>query len=133
MMRMPSMKRLVSDLNLSIEDAHFIRAIGHAVDRADALKVVLDTDPRTAPLARDVDGTLNAMWRRTYALRAMNAILGTHGVEGIGGHDTPFSGPPYEYLNAGDTYATTLIWTRATDTIRIGCWGDIAERMSCAE
>jgi hypothetical protein len=34
----------------------------------------------------------------------------------------------YEYLNTGDTYGTTLIYRRKTDTLSIGNWGDVAER-----
>lgn len=34
--------------------------------------------------------------------------------------------PSIEYLNAGDTYTTTLLWTRGS--YRVGCWGDIVER-----
>ena len=60
------------------------------------------------------------------ALREMDKILDTHGVEAL----LPlnyYKSAPYEYLNAGDAYATTLIYTRATNTLRIGCWGDIVE------
>lgn len=64
-------------------------------------------------------------------LDAINNIVGTHGVEAL--HhprsSNPEGAPSWEYLNAGDPYATTLIYTRATDTLRIGCWGDIAERL----
>ncbi len=35
--------------------------------------------------------------------------------------------PPYEYCNAGDPYSATLIYKRATDTLLIAGWGDIAE------
>ena len=30
-----------------------------------------------------------------------------------------------QYLNAGDTYATTLLWEKGK--LRIGCWGDCFE------
>ncbi len=33
--------------------------------------------------------------------------------------------PELYYLNAGDTYNTTLIFNYATGSVRIGCWGDI--------
>lgn len=31
------------------------------------------------------------------------------------------------YLNAGDTYATTIIWDDTTEVFSIGCWGDWQE------
>lgn len=68
------------------------------------------------------------MWRVTVVLHAIDGILGTHGVEALGPDVGGPNPPPFEYLNAGDPYVTTLIYTRATDTLRIGCWGDIAER-----
>ena len=68
------------------------------------------------------------MWRVTVVLHAIDGILGTYGVEALGPDVGGLNPPPYEYLNSGDTYDTTLIYTRATDTLRIGCWGDIAER-----
>ena len=50
---------------------------------------------------------------------------GTFGVERIAkGHNQ--RSPAIEYLNAGDTYATTLLYVRGR--FRVGCWGDIVER-----
>lgn len=34
--------------------------------------------------------------------------------------------PSIKYVNAGDTYETTLMWTRGRYIV--GCWGDIVER-----
>lgn len=61
---------------------------------------------------------------KTYDLRlaALDAIAGTYGVEAFQTRD----GDWCEYLNAGDTYATTLL--RFRGRYRVGCWGDIAER-----
>jgi hypothetical protein len=50
--------------------------------------------------------------------------LGTFGVEGIRGHND--QSPDIEYLNAGDTSETTLLYVRGK--FRVGCWGDIVER-----
>ena len=68
------------------------------------------------------------IWRVTVALHAMNQVVGTFGVEGLGPPRGGDYAPPYEYLNTGDTYGTTLIYRRRTDTLTIGSWGDIAER-----
>lgn len=43
-----------------------------------------------------------------------------HGVESL-----YLEKPHIFYLNAGDTYATTLIYNYNTDTLRLGCWGDL--------
>ncbi len=75
----------------------------------------------------------NVGWLRAYALRAMNIILGTHGVECLTREqesDCFTLGPAYEYLNTGDAYAATLVYHRDSDAIRIGSWGDIAENES---
>lgn len=128
MLRMPSMKSLVSDLDLSRADATLIRAIGHAVYDVEKLSALLASDTRTAGLARDIDRGLNDGWRRTYALRAMDAILGTHGVEAIvvpGNESCMYA--PWEYLNAGDGYAATLVYHHHARAIRIGCWADVVE------
>lgn len=51
--------------------------------------------------------------------------LGTFGVEYIPqGHNR--RSPEIEYLNAGDTYAATLLYVNGR--FRVGCWGDIVER-----
>ncbi len=50
---------------------------------------------------------------------------GTFGVEHIGRGKNSRS-PAIEYLNAGDTYATTVLFVRGQ--FRVGCWGDIVER-----
>lgn len=138
-MRMPSVKRLVSELNLSNTDASLIRRIGRSVDTVENLHRALKSDERLRWLADDVlcnHSSMNTGWRRTYALRAMDLILGTHGVEALAPSNdwhNGYGGPPWEYLNAGDAYAATLIYTTATDTIRIACWGDIAERFPSRE
>ena len=54
-------------------------------------------------------------------MECLNALGGFHGVEGF----TTRRGECL-YLNAGDTYAPTLV--RYGASYRIGCWGDIAER-----
>jgi len=37
--------------------------------------------------------------------------------------------PHILYCNAGDTYAATFIFNHSTGQVRIGCWGDIVERL----
>lgn len=52
-------------------------------------------------------------------------IMGTFGVEYIE-HGRNAKSPVIEYCNAGDTYATTLLYVNGR--YRVGCWGDIVER-----
>jgi hypothetical protein len=52
----------------------------------------------------------------------LDELAGTHGVEAF----EVRGGTWCEYLNAGDTYALTLILFRGA--YRVACWGDIAER-----
>jgi hypothetical protein len=52
----------------------------------------------------------------------LDELAETHGVESFQVRD----GTWCEYLNAGDTYASTLILFRGR--YRVACWGDIVER-----
>jgi hypothetical protein len=130
-MRMPSSRRLQDDLHLTAEQAKLVRAIGHATDDGEILSTIIEASvPRTAGYVRSMhsDPYGSHMWRVTVALHAMDAIIGTHGVEALGPPSGGNYAPPYEYLNTGDTYSTTLIYRRKTDTVSIGDWGSIAER-----
>lgn len=59
---------------------------------------------------------------------ALNEILGGFGVEALGEFEQGF--PPYEYINLGGTYTTTLIYNLQTEKWSVGSWGDIAEKIS---
>lgn len=56
---------------------------------------------------------------------AYGAVLGTHGVEYIPAGRNSKS-PSMLYLNTGETYGTTIIYSRRTYSI--GAWGDRVER-----
>jgi len=130
-MRMPSSRRLQEALQLTPEQARLVRALGHATDDGEILSSLVESSvPATADYVRSMHGDPfgSHMWRVTIALHAMDSIIGTYGVEALGPTSGPNYAPPYEYLNKGDTYATTLIYRRRTDTLSIGSWGDIAER-----
>ena len=128
--RMPSAESLLRTFrNLTPQEARLMRRIGHAADD-DELATLIDKHvPSTAAYVRSLHSNPynTMMWRRTVVLHALDSILGTYGVEPLG----PIAarhGPAYEYLNAGDADNATLIYTRDTDSIRIGAWGDIAAR-----
>lgn len=130
-MRMPSSQRLQEALKLTPEQAKLVRAIGHATDDGEILSSLIESNvPATAEYVRSMHGDPygSHMWRITVALHAIDNIVGTNGVEALGPTSGPGYAPPYEYLNAGDTYAATLIYRRHTDTVTIGDWGSIAER-----
>lgn len=132
-MKTPSVKALLAAFrDLTPADAGMIKGLARAVDHTEQLQLLLDSIPAKGEHTGGTDAACaNRMWRRAYVLRAIDAILGTYGVEALtleSERDNYTSGPRFEYLNAGDTYATTLIYDSHADTLRIGCWGDIAER-----
>jgi hypothetical protein len=134
-MKMPSVKALTTSFrDLTSEQAKLMTKLSRLVDDPLKLSTLMHNDSRlraTELYAESCYGDpfTSAMWRRTLVLHAFNSILGMHGVEALG--EVKAGGPPHEYLNAGDTYATTLIYAKATDTALIGCWADIAEK-ECA-
>lgn len=60
-----------------------------------------------------------------HAMRVIDEILGTHGVEYIpAGHNA--KSPGINYCNTGDSYGTTVLLVRGK--FRVGSWADIVER-----
>lgn len=138
-MRSPSIKRLLAAFkDLTPEKAKLIKKLTAACDHGIAgttnlRKLIEDHCPKTQAHVRwcHSDPFASREWRTTMCLEAIDETLGTYGVEPLGPVDMR-DGPPYEYCNTGDTYATTLIYSRVdgADNLFIGCWGDIAERHS---
>ena len=132
-MRCPSPKRLMAAFpQLTDAQVKVIRLLTSVAGDGDLLKQAVDlyAPVATVRYVRQLHSSpyRSQIWRVTVVLHALDIILGTHGVEALGPDVGGPNPPPFEYLNSGDPYATTLIYTRATDTLRIGCWGDIAER-----
>lgn len=130
-MRAPSVNAMVEALGLSTEQAKLVRKLAKHVDDPQKLSdLVEESCPRTVDYVRSLHGDPwnSHMWRVTVALYAMDEVVGTHGVEGLGSSSSSTHAPPYEYLNAGDPYVATLIYKRSSDALSIGGWGDIAER-----
>lgn len=130
-MRAPSSQNLQSRLDLTPEQAKLVRALAHAADDGEVLAALVEGSvPKTAEYVRRMHSSPydSHMWRVTVALHAMDVVVGTFGVEPLGPTSGPSYAPPYEYLNTGDSYGTTLIYRRRTDTLSIGAWGDIVER-----
>lgn len=131
-MRCPSVKALCATFrDLTREQALLIRKLAKRVDDRERFEAVLEKYcPDTVHLR---GGLYSYNGRVEVALGEMDRLLGTHGVEALPGQDHwqdfgDWRYPPWEYLNAGDPYVATLIYTRMTNTLRIGCWGDIVER-----
>lgn len=76
--------------------------------------------------------SIRALWHtdrfRASARTAIDEILGTHGVEYLG--FTKRTTHEVYYCNAGDTYATTILFIGPH--LRVGCWGDLMERGTVA-
>lgn len=130
-MKCPSAEHLTKHLKITISVAQMIRRIARSVEDPEKLRELIDTHcPKTAAYVRSMysDPYDSHMWRVTVALDAINHLLDGDGVLGLGRGTSPDYAPPYEYINMGDTYSTTLIYRRRTDSLSIGCWGDIVER-----
>jgi len=133
-MRAPSTRSLIETFRLSKSDADLIRHLAKATDNPQDLEALIALRcPKTESYVRKLYSSPyhSHMWRVTVALHAMDVILDTNGVEAI--PDESGGAPQYEYLNTGDPYSTTLIYNRKTDSLKIGSWGDIAEKFSAAE
>ena len=99
---------------------------GVDADKARALKALLTArraalEAHSAGAAR-VAECWTAPSTSDLRLTCLDAELGTYGVEAF----RTDKGELVEYLNAGDTYAPTII--RMRGAYRVACWGDIAER-----
>jgi hypothetical protein len=133
-MRAPSVKSLQSTFDLTAKEAKLVRALAKAVDGEgpkDLDELVEEHLPETERYVRSMysDPYRSHMWRVTVALHGINEIMGAHGVEPLGPVEMHY-GPPFEYINMGDTYVATLVYDRDKDRLFISSWGDIAERYS---
>ena len=116
-----TVKSLLEIKDVTEDDAKLIRKVWNIVG-ATALRDFL---------ARPA---INDKGRFNYALEqrgsvnikqaAVNRILGTHGVEYLGKRKGNRN--HVYYCNAGDTYATTVLFDG--DHLRVGTWGDLVER-----
>lgn len=62
------------------------------------------------------------------AMRVADKLLEGHGVEAIGPVNMR-DGPPYTYINFGDAYVSTLMWSRDENKFFVGSWGDVVPEM----
>jgi len=133
-MRSPALKTLVSELNTTVDEATLIRALCAAADdEGTLLDIIADKVPGTDAYERRLyhRSPYNAMWRRTLVMHAINEILRGHGVECLGTGADLWEGPSYEYINFGDPYAATLIYSRfrGADNLYISDWATASKRV----
>lgn len=129
-MRAPSEKKLLEAFrDLDRKQAKLIRAFAKAEDDPEELEELVEKVPETERYVRSLYSSpyRSGIWRVTVALHAINEIVGGYGVEGLGPGRSGDFALPYEYINMGDTYITTLIYDRDKDRLFIGDWGSIVE------
>lgn len=99
--------------------------MAHIKDRRAAstlnLQQIKDVTPEIAAKVREVWKTVTI---RDEARRQIDKLIDTHGVEFLGVHRE--TGYDVYYCNAGDTYATTILFHGLN--MWVGCWGDLVER-----
>ena len=98
---------------------------------AEAIRSILEC--RTVEAVCALNGAASRMFWACYfrpslqsgKLEAIHDLMDACGVEYIPAGRNRRS-PSIEYVNAGDTYLDTILWTRGRYVV--GCWGDIVER-----
>lgn len=118
--RAPSKARLMEALAIDSDQADKVRGLLHG-----SIKW------HTVPEAKAFfDSCYNKPSHIEVLMEALNAVIGTHGVEFSGADSNdPFGVPAITYLNAGATYNTTIVYKHGADTFQLIDWGTIAERM----
>lgn len=92
--------------------------------RAPSVKALMQIKDVTQEDAESIRTAWRTIRSRAEAREAIDKILRTHGVEYLGKHKR--SGLDVDYCNAGDAYATTVVFVGVI--CRVACWGDYVER-----
>ena len=98
---------------------------------AEAIRAILEC--KTVEAVCAINGAASRMFGACYyrpslqsvKLEAINDLMDAYGVEFIAAGSNKRS-PSIEYVNVGETYLDTVLWTRGRYIV--GCWGDIVER-----
>jgi hypothetical protein len=105
-----------------------LRIKGMDVACAKTLRVYIHGGP--VPIRAATSG-----WPRAERiLHEANIAIDAYGVEcvwdkSLGDPNGCWGHPALAYVNMGDTYDATLLYDYTTRTFRVGCWGDVAERL----
>jgi hypothetical protein len=115
----PSKKALIDALNITPEQADTVRGLIRGT--------VITKNPAQFPKANAYFSKCHhEPGRLTRILECLNEVLEMHGVEALGGVRT--YGPPAEYLNTGDTYASTLLFDHIAGNFKLTTYGDWLEK-----
>ena len=87
---------------------------------------MLEGDEDLEALAKQLNSAGGAR-RVEKAMRDADKILGTHGVEAVFEEGDYDGDAAMTYLNAGDTYAATLVYDVGEDELYVSTWGDWVE------
>lgn len=109
----------MSALNISAETAETVRGL----IRGEIRTLDAERFPRSNAY---FNSCYNRPSRLDRIMECLNEVLGTYGVESIG--EVQMYGPPAEYLNAGDTYAETVVFDHLAGNFKLTSWGDWLEK-----
>tara|TARA_R110002110_G_scaffold191285_1_gene399457 strand:- start:109 stop:522 length:414 start_codon:yes stop_codon:yes gene_type:complete len=125
-----SIKRLMSTFHIPAYSADLIRTLCAMADDPCGLEDEIDTNDfldSTESYVRSLYRSpyRSAMWRRTVILHAINVLIDGCGIEcSTWDQDSARGVPDREYINVGDTYALTLVYSADSDNLFIGTFGD---------
>jgi hypothetical protein len=117
-----SVKALQEIKDVTPEIAKQVREIWHTMTREQLIEKF--------PNVRDYNLQChNRPGTRRLRMMAIDAAIGTHGVEFLG--TSRYSGQHVHYCNTGDAYTATVIFSG--NCLRVGCWGDLVEHRGIIE
>lgn len=114
-------------INATSPVSHIAEFLNIDILQAAAVRGLVDgsIDPQTVPETEQwVRDCYNMPYADELIMHAIDATIETFGVESAGGNGECYH---FDYCNAGDTYATTVIYDRQSGEYMIGCWGDLVE------
>jgi hypothetical protein len=114
-----SVKSLESIKDVTADVAQQIREVWQSMGR----ETLIEKYPRVAEHVRQCHSPPSFIKTRELRRIAVDSLLGTHGVEWAG--KCRNTGESVHYCNAGDTYATTVLFLGPR--LRVGCLGDLDE------
>lgn len=119
----PPANKIAEALNIDIDKAKLIRSI---IKREIDI-LALDCIPKTLEWRNKC---YHMPRMREVMVMACDEIAGTYGTETVEPQEDWSNGyPRIEYLNVGDSYASTLFFDFSQSRAFISCFGDIVERM----
>jgi|694.fasta_scaffold70168_11 hypothetical protein len=111
-MNAPGAKRLREYLGLSDEQARLVRGL--------IRREVKTMDATLFPEAnKHFAACYNPLPYTDRLMECLDEVVGSYGVEGLDDGSL--------YLNTGDTYSPTLLYSARSGTIRLTTWGDYVE------